>query len=80
VEQKEPEEPKGCWRLFHSYGCQGVVFYSKVKPKSGDQLQASDVVRIDGTAPKPGSEVFCGSCGGNVNIGSINANESTLVE
>ena len=74
------EEPKGYWRVFHSYGCRQIVFYVKHKPSVGLQLYAEDVICLDGSTPKPTDQMICGSCGENVEMGMLMPNDATLIE
>lgn len=49
-------------------GCQGIAFYLTRPLRFGDTLQPQNVILLDGTRPKMGDYVICGTCKRHVNI------------
>lgn len=49
--------------LYRCPHCHGPAFYLKEKPNPGDPILSDDVIKNDGTKPKMGERIICGSCG-----------------
>ena len=74
------KEPKGYWRVFHSFGCDKVAFYVKTKPEPGGYPVRTDVINVDGSQPEPMKMAVCGSCGENLELNTIRSDEATFIE
>ena len=49
------------YRYIHTE-CSNTAFYLTHLPKAGEKFMASNVVNNDGSYPKEGEKVVCGSC------------------
>jgi hypothetical protein len=42
--------------------CGQIAFYFKRELNKGDRIEASNVILLDGSQPKPRDRIICGSC------------------
>lgn len=73
------DEPKGYWRIIHSRGCKGIVFYTKEKPEVHARISADIVIKLDGSIPESCDFVFCGTCLKRMDLSECYAEDSTLI-
>lgn len=51
------------YQLMDIRGCNDIAFYLSEMPKIGELIKPTTVTLVDGTTPKHGSRIICGSCG-----------------
>ena len=66
------------WVVYHNMPeCMGPAFFTRRRLHGGDVVRAADVVLLDGSAPKAGDVVFCGSCGNMLEVSELEPTDET---